>query len=335
MISNQQNNNSSLLLNQILVETLLLCPKVDQMQLHTKLTKVLSLYDIKLKQHTNTESDIKEKAQLFLSAKKLEGLSLNSLKSYQLELDIFSRHVTKTVDGVTTSDIRLFLNEFPHLKMSSIAKKLSVLKSFFSWLADEEIIQKDPTRRIKSPKKEKRLPNALTIEELEMLREACTTYRERSLVEVLYATGGRLSEVQALNRNDIDWQNKSAKIIGKGNKERDVYFSFKALYHLKKYLKSRDDLVPALFITERKPYRRLSNRSIQRAIDNIAERSEINKKISPHTFRHTLSTLMLENGADITAIQKILGHSDLNTTQIYAQISDTRKQEQYNRHMVQ
>lgn len=219
--------------------------------------------------------------------------------------------------------------------MSSIAKKLSVLKSFFSWLADEEIIQKDPTRRIKSPKKEKRLPNALTIEELEMLREACTTYRERSLVEVLYATGGRLSEVQALNRNDIDWQNKSAKIIGKGNKERDVYFSFKALYHLKKYLKSRDDLVPALFITERKPYRRLSNRSIQRAIDNIAERSEINKKISPHTFRHTLSTLMLENGADITAIQKILGHSDLNTTQIYAQISDTRKQEQYNRHMVQ
>lgn len=333
MISSQ--SNSSLLLSQILVELQLLCPKVDQMQLHAKLTRILSLYDIKLIQSTNTDTDIKEKAQLFLSAKKLEGLSRNSLDSYQLELDIFSKHVFKTVDKITTSDIRLFLNEFPHLKMSSIAKKLSVLKSFFGWLVDEEIITKDPSRRIKHPKKEKRMPNALSIEELEMLREACITYRERALLEVLYATGGRLSEIQALNRNDIDWQSKTANVIGKGDKEREVYFSFKAIYHLNKYLKSRKDLVPALFVTERNPCRRLSNRSIQRIIGQIAERSEVEKTVSPHQLRHSLANLMLNNGADIVAVQAVLGHSDLNTTQIYAQITDERKQKQYNRYMVQ
>ena len=105
-----------------------------------------------------------------------------------------------------------------------------MLKSFFGWLADEEIISRDPAWRIKPPRKEQRLPKALTIEELEMIREACITPRERALVEVFYATGGRLSEIQALNKADIDYQTMSARVIGKGNKEREVYLSYKALY---------------------------------------------------------------------------------------------------------
>ena len=257
------------------------------------------------------------------------------MSSYQLELRIFGENILKPVDIITTNDIRLFLSEFPHLKMSSVSKKLSVLKSFFGWLVDEEIIEKDPTRKIKTPKKEKVMPKALNIEELELLRESCIDVRERAILEVYYATGARLSEIQALNRKDINWESKTARVVGKGNKERDVYFSFKASYHLKKYLKSRNDLVPALFITKRRPYKRLSNRSIQREISKIVKRSGIQKNISIHSLRHTLATLMLDRGADITAIQGILGHSDISTTQIYAQLSDERKQEQYNKYMVQ
>ena len=179
------------------------------------------------------------------------------------------------------------------------------------------------------------MPKALTIEELEIIREACLTHRERALVEVYYATGARLSEVQKLNKDDIDWQTMSVRVIGKGNKERTVYFSFKATYHLKKYLMHRVDTEPALFITERKPYRRLSNRGIQREIGKIAARSGIQKKVHPHVFRHTFATLLLNNGADIVSVQGLLGHADPATTQIYAQITDEKRKQAHKQFLVQ
>ncbi|NNV04664.1 tyrosine-type recombinase/integrase, partial [Brevibacillus sp. MCWH] len=238
-------------------------------------------------------------------------------------------------DEITAADIRVFLGRFSHLKLSSIAKKLSVLKSFFGWLVSEEIIQRDPTKKLKPPKQEKRLPKALTIEELEMLREACKTTRQRAFLEVLYATGCRLSEVQALNRSDINYQTLSCRVIGKGNKEREVYFSFKAMYHLRKYLMARTDNEPALFITERKPYRRLSKRGIQREIALIAENAGLGKKVSPHTLRHTFATLTLNNGAELAAVQALLGHEDPATTQVYAQLTDEKKREQHKKYLVQ
>ncbi|WP_243119687.1 site-specific integrase [Pelotomaculum propionicicum] len=137
-------------------------------------------------------------------AKRLEGLSSLTLAGYEIELRIFGQYVQKRVGEITTSDIREYLGQFENLKLSSLSRKLSVLKSFFGWMADEEIIAKDPTRKIKPPKKERLLPKALNIEELEMMREMCRTTRERAMIEVFYATGCRLSEVQQLNQTDID-----------------------------------------------------------------------------------------------------------------------------------
>lgn len=312
-----------------------LCFDVPLPKLHMTIARILSLYDIRPARLPGCHPDIREKVDQFLSAKRLEGLSELTLEGYALDLRIFAEHVSKPVEEITTSDIRAYLARFDHLKMSSVAKKLSVLKSFFGWLADEEIITKDPTRRIKPPKKEQRLPKALTIEELEQIREACNTYRERALVEVLYATGGRLSEIQALNRADIDYQNMSARVIGKGNKEREVYLSYKALYHLRKYLMSRMDDNPALFVTERRPFRRVSNRAIQREIKKIAERSGIQKNVHPHTMRHTFATLTLNNGADLSSVQELLGHTDPATTQVYAYVTPEKKREAYRKHLVQ
>jgi integrase/recombinase XerD len=324
-----------LLLAQLTDELTHLCPAVDPLQLRMKIAGVLSLYEIRPARLPGAHPDIQEKVAQFLAAKKLEGLSPLTLSGYEIELRIFAEAVNKPVAEITTADIRQFLAQFPHLKLNSLGRRLSVLKSFFGWLTAEEIIPRDPTLRIKPPKTEKALPKALTIEELEMMREACKTPRERALVEVFYATGCRLGEIQRLNRDDINWQTASARVVGKGNKEREVYLSFRAMHHLKKYLMTRLDDCSALFVTERKPYRRLSRRAIQREIKLVARRAGITKRVHPHTMRHTFATLTLNNGADLATVQALLGHANPATTQVYAQVSDERKREQYRRHLVQ
>jgi integrase/recombinase XerD len=179
------------------------------------------------------------------------------------------------------------------------------------------------------------MPKSLSIEELELMRESCVTDRERAFIEILYATGCRLSEVYEINKNDINYQSMSCRVIGKGDKERTVYLSFKSLFHLRKYLNSRTDDCEALMVTERKPYRRLCKRGIQREITKIAKRTGIEKSISTHTLRHTFATLTLNNGAELAAVQSFLGHSSPATTQIYAQLTDERKREQHKRYLVQ
>lgn len=303
-------------------------------QVKNKLSMILTKYHVKKVEKTEIHPDLTDKIQLFLSAKKLEGLSKVTLDSYLLELNTFSKKVKKRVEDITTAEIRVFLGSFEHLKLSSVSRKLSVLKSFFGWLTAEEFLQRDPTTKIKPPKKEKRLPKALTIEELELLRESCKTNRQRAFLEILYATGCRLSEVHALNKSDINNRTASCRVIGKGNKEREVYFSPKAMYHLRKYLMNRTDDCEALMVTERKPYRRLSQRGIQREISIIAKQAGLDKKISPHTMRHTFATLTLNNGADIAAVQALLGHEDPATTQIYAQLTEEKKRETHKKYLV-
>ncbi len=323
------------LLSEVSQELSALFPNIQAEDMQTRLSVIIGGYDIKRIEPAHAHPDVKEKIQLFLAGKQLEGLSKITLDGYKIHLRIFSDQMKKKVEDISTNDLRIYLSQYSHQKTNTRSGKLSVLKSFFSWLTAEDILPKDPTSRLKPPKKEKRLPKALSIEELEMLRESCKNNRQRALVEVLYATGCRLSEVQALNRQDIDHNTQSCRVIGKGNKEREVYFSFKAMYHMKKYLLSRADQEQALIITERKPYRRLSNRGIQREIGIIAKAAELHKKVSPHTLRHTFATLTLNNGADLVAVQELLGHENPATTQIYASITAERKREQHKKHLVQ
>lgn len=301
----------------------------------SRLSSLITNYHIsKVEQH-ETHPDLTEKIHLYLSSKKLEGLSDITLDGYELELGLFAERIKKKVENVSTSDIRVYLGEKSHLKMSTIGRKLSILKSFFGWLASEEIIQRDPSTKLKIPKTKERQPKSLTIEQLEILREACTTDRQRAIIEALYATGMRLSELHQLNRNDINQQTMSCTVIGKGNKERDVYFSFKAMYHLNKYLNSRSDDCEALVVRGRKPHTRLSKRMIQSEVDKIAKRAGLDKKISPHVMRHTFATLTLNNGAELVAVQELLGHSSSETTLRYARITEERKRNQHKQYLVQ
>lgn len=311
------------------------CLLDEKVTMKGKLDYIISNYQVSPLSLEVDETDLLDKIEIFLSAKSLEGLSKLTISGYSLELKIFAKNVKFRVSDINTEHIRSYLGKIKNLKMSSISKKLSVLKSFFNWLTSEEIIPRDPTKKIKPPKKEKRLPKALSIEELEMLRESCTTIRQRAFLEIMYATGCRLTEMHDINRRDINMQSMSCNVVGKGNKERTVYLSFKAMYHMRKYLLTRADDDEALMVTERKPHRRLTNRGIQSEIGRIAKKAGLEKKVSPHTLRHTFATLTLANGCDISTVQALLGHSDPATTMIYASVTEDRKREQHRKFLVQ
>lgn len=300
-----------------------------------QLSMITAKYYVQRVEEDETHPDLQEKVHLFLSSKKLEGLSDLTLDGYALELKLFMNVIKKRTLDITPADVRVYLGSLKGLKMSTLGRKLSVLKSFFSWLAAEELIPRDPTAKLKAPKTEKRMPKALTIEELEMLREGCKTSRQRAFLEVLYASGTRLAEVHQLNKSDINFQSMSTNVIGKGNKEREVYLSFKALFHLKKYLLTRSDDCEALMVTVRKPYRRLTKRGIQREVAAIAKNAGLAHKVSPHVLRHTFATLTLNNGAELVAVQELLGHSSPETTLRYARITEERKREQHKKFLVQ
>ncbi|MDT0160250.1 site-specific tyrosine recombinase/integron integrase [Bacillus sp. AG4(2022)] len=303
-------------------------------ELYESLSKVVTNYEITKVSDKVSENDLQPTIDLFISGKKLEGLSDTTIDGYKIHLRDLNKRIHKDIENITTADLRVYLGNFSHLKQSSLASKISVLKTFFGWLFSEEIIVKDPTLKIKTPKFNKNNPKFLNVDELEMLRETCDSLRQRALIEVLYATGLRLSELHRMNIKDIDSANFSATVIGKGQKEREVLFSVKAIHHLKRYLNSRNDDCDALFVTERKPYRRLTKRGIQREIGKIASKLGIDKNITPHVLRHTLASLSLNNNMDISVISKLLGHSDVRTTQIYAHVTDENKRYQYKKHLV-
>lgn len=328
-------SDAARLVNDVRVVVETLCPKVKVRDLVLRLEELFSNYQIKRKAQDDVEMDMLEKIDLFVSARKLEGLSELTLEGYERDLKNFSRYINKPVAQVRTSDVRKYLSSNKDNEMSTISKKLSILKSFFGWLVKEELLLRDPTAKINTPKTPKRLPRGLSIEELELIRESCESKRQRAMVEVFYSTGCRLSELANLKLASVDMQDMSAKVIGKGDKERIVYLSFKCLYHLNKYLDSRSDKCEYLFITERRPYRKMSNRAIQRDLNKINKRIELSRRLTPHVLRHTLANNLLNNGADLADVQQIMGHEDPSTTLIYSRVSEKRKRQAFNKHHVQ
>lgn len=307
-------------------------PDMNQIKARTIIEEVLYKYDIAPTETALVTSDIEEKLQIYLATKKLDGLSPRTLKSYNYQLLIFASHLIKPLVAITTMDLRMYLaNRCKNMKPSSVNGQITILKSFFSWLANEEYIPKNPAVKLKQTKEPKRLRNPLSSEETEILKQACKTDREKALVEFLVSSGTRLSEVVNIDINDIDWHEMSLNVIGKGDKERKVYFSVKAKILLQNYLKSRKGKDLALFTASKYPFARMGGRSIQRELKKIAARAEMNKSIYPHLMRHTFATHSLNSGMDITILQHLMGHSTPQTTLIYAQLSEDNIKHAYKR----
>ena len=298
------------------------------------LVELLQDYTLIKNETSLTISDIPEKITMYLQAKKLEGLSDLTLQNYFYFLRRLSEHTHKQVRDITLNDLRMFLfKECEGIKPSTANTKVCYLQSFFKWMVDEEIIDKDPSRKLPQVRLPKRLRNSLTIEEIERLRIACIDTRERALIELLFSTGCRLSEVIGINLEDLNYQDLSIRVIGKGNKERIVYFNTKAKVHIENYIKERPGYSEALFVTSKKPYKRVGCRGIQLIINKIADRAGFDKSVFPHLFRHSMATLTLQNGASIITIQKLLGHCNVTTTEKYAETNMDNVKHEYRQSM--
>jgi integrase/recombinase XerD len=303
---------------------------LDQLKLRNILEEVLSEYEVGCLEKSLVVSDLEEKLNMYLIVRKLDGIADKTLENYRREILKLSEIVYKPVSMITTFDIRRYLaGIYNKVKIGTYATKISTLKTFFSWLVDQEILEKDPMKSIKTPNIDKRVRKALSQEELEIMRSCCKSPRESALLDFFYSTGCRLSEVVSVNTSQIDWYERSLFVIGKGNKERKVYFSVRAKVLLEEYLKTRNDNEDALFVTQRAPIGRLGNRGVQKVIKAVGTRSGINKNVFCHILRHTMATQAINSDVSLSSLQRLLGHNSADTTLIYAKISDDQVKQEY------
>ena len=304
---------------------------------------VLTKYQLeKLKETLNTNldkiemsviTDEKEKQKIkdtnenyingFISAKEVEGCSIRTIKYYREIIDKLVKTMDKSIKDITTEEIRNYLSEYKennNCSMTTIDNLRRVLSSFFSWLEDEDYIVKSPVRRIHKVKTPTVIKETFTDENLEKLRDTSNCIRDLVLIEMLYSTGIRVGELMRLDIADINFEDRSCKVSGKGNKQREVYFDARTKIHLKQYLNTRDDENEALFVSKNKPHQRLSISGIELIVRKLGIETEINK-VHPHKFRRTLATMAIDKGMPIEQVQRLLGHVKIETTMHYAMVN--------------
>ena len=259
---------------------------------------------------------------LFLQAKRVEGCSEKSLKYYEKTIQKMLDGIGKTVKEIVTEDIRAYLTGYQKQRQTSkvtVDNVRRILSSFFSWLEDEDFIVKSPVRRIHKVKTAKVVKDTYTDEALELMWDNCTTTRDLAMIDLLASSGMRVGEMVTLNREDINFNERECVVLGKGNKERLVYFDARTKIHLQNYLDARTDDNPALFVTLKQPFERLKIGGVETRLREMGRRLKI-PKVHPHKFRRTLATTAIDKGMPIEQVQQLLGHQKIDTTMHYAMV---------------
>lgn len=278
-------------------------------------------------------------AKMYLVVKKMAGLSDGTLSNYKLLLELFFRYVRKPTESIEPNDVRMFLYVYQQergISSRTLDKYREYIARFFSWANNEGYIPKDPAKNIPPIKYEVKPRVALSQVELEYLRSACETPRETAIIEMLYSTGCRVSELAIIKKSDIDWHEKSVHLYGKGRKHRTSFINAKAEVALIRYLDSRTDDSEFLFVSSRRPYRNLKKEGIEKIVRTIGHRlsCKTSKTITPHILRHTTATTALQSGMPIEDISKLLGHERIDTTMIYAKSSLDSVKSGHKKHIV-
>ena len=259
----------------------------------------------------------------FLVTKTLEGKSVDTVNQYRYELAQVLQYTNKSIAEISEDDIFYYLQEYKRIRQVSnqtLENKRLVYSSFFSWLHNNGRIRKNPILslgRIKVPKK---LRQPFSDEERELLFQSCLSLRDKALIELLYSAAIRVSELTKLDIDDIKFAEKEFVVYGKGAKERTVYINAKANVYLKAYLDSRKDKNKALFVSEKRPYNRLTKGGIEDILRRIGRKSGI-KKVHPHRFRRTAATNALNRGMPLQEVSKLLGHAKTETTMLYCNLN--------------
>lgn len=258
----------------------------------------------------------------FIAAKRIEGCSEKTLHYYRSTIEALMVGIGKAPQQITTDEIRQYLTVYQMKRKSSkvtIDNIRRILATFYSWLEDEDYILKSPVRRIHKVKTAKVIKDTYTDEALERMRDNSESLRDLAIIDLLASSGMRVGELVALNRDDINFNERECVVFGKGSKQRLVYFDARTKIHLQNYLNSRSDGNPALFVTLRAPYDRLQIGGVELRLRQLGRRLSL-PKVHPHKFRRTLATTAIDKGMPIEQVQQLLGHQKIDTTMHYAMV---------------
>ncbi len=303
---------------------------LNEMAEYLSISQMKKLQEVLLKNMKEQEDSLSEATnydylEMFIAAKKIEGCSDRTVAYYKATVEHLLKCIDTPIRKITTDEIRSYLAK--HQEKSGCSKTTvdnirRNISSFFSWLEEEDYILKSPMKRIHKIKTVQPVKEIISDELIERLRDACLCKRDLAMVDLLYSTGIRVGELVRLNVDDISFEERECVVFGKGDKERKVYFDAKAKLHLQDYLKERNDDNPALFVTLDAPHQRLKISGVEIRIRRLG-RSVNAEKIHPHKFRRTMATRAIDKGMPIEQVQKILGHSQIDTTMQYAMVNQS------------
>lgn len=321
------NEEKEILMNQLLMTIEPYVDDPDAMSsIKMKFDMILHDFDFQKAERSLTvyEGDLNEQMiKRFAAAKIAKGLSKRTIEYYVNTLHLFFKATGKTYDQITPDDIRYFLAKkvtiegVTKVTANNIRRNIS---SFYSWLQREDLIAKNPMLKVDKIKTTKLNKKAFTNYEIELIRDKCTNVRDRAIVEMLLSTWCRVSELSGMKKEDIN--GNKILVHGKGDKYRTVYINAKAKVALDKYLASRDDDNPYLFVSLNSPHEKLENSGIEIMIRELGKEAGV-EHCHPHRFRRTGATLALRTGMPLIQVSKLLGHENVSTTQIYLDINQT------------
>ena len=266
-----------------------------------------------------------EYLEMFINAKKIEGCSARTLKYYHSSVLHMFTKIETPVRKITTEQLREYLAGYQKINNCSKSTVDNIrrnISSFFSWLEEEDHILKSPMRRIHKIKTKTKVKEIISDEDIERLRDHCEVTRDIAIIDLLYSTGIRVGELVNLDIKDINFEERECIVYGKGEKERRVYFDAKAKLHLQNYISTRKDNNPALFVTLDAPHERLKISGVEIRLRTLGRKLNLTR-IHPHKFRRTMATRAIDKGMPIEQVQKLLGHSQIDTTMHYAIVNQT------------
>ncbi len=313
---------------------------LNEMSEYLSITQMKKLQEVIIRNFSENEvvkTNIpnEEFLKMFLAAKRIEGCSERTIKYYRMTIQNLLSVVKTNVRKITTEEIREYLSDYQKINNCSNVTIDNVrrnISSFFSWLEEEDYILKSPMKRIHKIKTKTVVKNTISDEGIEKLRDHCRERRDLAIIDLLYSTGMRVGELVNLNIDDVDLEGRECVVYGKGGKERRVYFDAKAKVHLKEYIENRCDDNEALFVTLDAPYDRLKISGVEIRLRNLGRQLNL-EKIHPHKFRRSMATRAIDKGMPIEQVQKILGHSQIDTTMQYAMVNQNNVKTAHQKYM--
>jgi site-specific recombinase XerD len=304
---------------------------VDQMTtVIDTVSEHLGKFDMERIADTTVDFEADELLNEFLSAKEIEGKSPNTIEAYRYLITRAFKEIDVPIREIMAANLRKYLSDMRSSGKadSTIASVRSTLCSFFGWVYREGLLPTDPSANLSPIKVHKKIKVPFSGSDIERLKEKCECSRDKAIIGFLYSTGCRISEVCGLNRSDVDFANKKCVVLGKGGKERTVYFDDVAAMLLSRYLKSRVDDEEALFIG--KGSTRLTPGGIRNMLKALSEKAGVSN-VHPHRFRRTFATNLVNHGMSIEEVAHILGHEKIDTTMKYIYIDQKNVQSSYNK----